>query len=180
MSPLRQYLVILAAGLWLGGFTFYATVVVPTGAEILGGSTEQGFITRVVTWYLNLIAAGALAVLLWNVLATRGKLLAATWLAMAGAQVALFVLHPRLDAMLDPATHGVADEFHILHEVYLWIAAVQWGLGLAHVWLVLAAWRNAANPASVAHRAFCQRTVPEVAQVSGARVAEGRPERNNT
>jgi len=35
------------------------------------------------------------------------------------------------------------------------------------------------KPASDAHRAFYQRTVPGAAQVSGARAAGGRPERNN-
>jgi hypothetical protein len=140
-TAVRQYLVVLAIALWLGGFTFYAVVVVPTGAEVLGGSVEQGFVTRVVTRWLNLIALAALLVLLWNVIVSPGKLLAATWLGMVLAQMALFALHPRLDAMLDPATHDVAADFHLLHEIYLWIAAIQWGLGLAHVWCVLAGWR---------------------------------------
>jgi hypothetical protein len=145
LTAVRQYLVILAIALWLGGFTFYALIVVPTGAEVLGGSIEQGFVTRLVTVDLNRIAAAALLVLLWNVVAERGKLLAATWLAMALAQLALFALHGRLDALLDPVTHDVAGDFHFLHEVYLWIAAIQWGLGLAHVWCVLAGWRERAR-----------------------------------
>jgi hypothetical protein len=143
-TAFRQYLVVLAIALWLGGFTFYALVVVPTGAEVLGGSVEQGFVTQAVTLHLNRIALGALLVLLWNVIAEPGKLLAATWLAVVLAQLALFVLHGRLDAMLDPATHDVAGDFHFLHEVYLWIAAIQWGLGLTHVWCVLAGWRKKA------------------------------------
>jgi hypothetical protein len=139
LTAVRQYLVVLAIALWLGGFTFYALVVVPTGAEVLGGSVEQGFVTRVVTRHLNVIALGALVVLLWNVAIERGKLLAATWLGMALAQLALLAIHPQLDAMLDPTTHDVASNFHFLHEIYLWIAAIQWGLGLAHIWCVLAA-----------------------------------------
>ncbi len=141
-TALRQYLVVLAIALWLGGFTFYAAVVVPTGAEVLGGNIEQGFVTQEVTRYLNWIALGALGILLWNVVVERGKLLAATWLGMLLAQLLLFALHWPLDAMLDPATHDVASDFHFLHEVYLWIAAIQWGLGLTHVWCVLAAWRR--------------------------------------
>ena len=144
---LRQYLVVLAIALWLGGFTFYALVVVPAGAEVLGGSVEQGFVTQAVTLHLNRIALGALLVLLWNVVAEPGKLLAATWLGMVVAQLALFALHGRLDAMLDRTSHAVADDFHFLHESYLWIAAIQWGLGLTHVWCVLAGWRDQARGA---------------------------------
>jgi hypothetical protein len=145
LTAVRQYLVVLAIALWLGGFTFYALVVVPIGAEVLGGSIEQGFVTRAVTVHLNQIALGALLILLWNVAVERGVLLTATWLGMLLAQLALFAIHPRLDALLDPTTHDVASDFHFLHEVYLWIAAIQWGLGLAHIWAVLAAWRREAR-----------------------------------
>ncbi len=142
-TPVRQFVVILAVALWLGGFTVYAAVVVPTGAEVLGGNEEQGFVTASCDAAFELdCGLAALLILLWNVLAQRDKLLLATWLGMLLAQLALLAIHPRLDAMLDPATHDVADDFHFLHEVYLWIAAIQWGLGLAHVWCVLAAWRE--------------------------------------
>ena len=46
---IRQFLVMSAVALWLGGFTFYALVVVPTGTDVLGGSVEQGFVTQAVT-----------------------------------------------------------------------------------------------------------------------------------
>jgi hypothetical protein len=144
-TAVRQFVVILAVALWLGGFTFYAAVVVPTGAEVLGGNEEQGFVTQVVTRHLNWIALAALLILLWNVIAERDKLLLATWLGMLLAQLALLAIHPRLDAMLDPATHDIAAQFHFLHEVYLWIAAIQWGLGLAHIWCLLAVWRRPAH-----------------------------------
>ena len=55
---------------------------------------------------------------------------------------ALMAIHPRLDALLDPATHDIVPDFHWLHEAYLWISGIQWGLGLAHVWFLLAAWRR--------------------------------------
>jgi uncharacterized membrane protein len=141
-TALRQYLVILAIAMWLGGFTFYAVVVVPTGAEVLGGSDEQGFVTQVVTRHLNWIALVALVILLGNVIVERGTALTATWLGMLLAQAALFWMHSVLDQRLDPQTHGIADDFHFLHEAYLWVSAVQWLLGLAHIWFVLAGWRN--------------------------------------
>ena len=50
------------------------------------------------------------------------------------AQLVLFVIHPRLDAMLDAQTHSiiVPTAFHPLHEFYLTIVSVQWFAGLAH------------------------------------------------
>jgi hypothetical protein len=145
LSAIRRYVVILAVGLWLGGFTFYAAVVVPTGADVLGSSEAQGFVTREVTRHLNEIGIAALAILLWNAIVERGKLLFATWLGMQLAQLALLLIHPRLDAMLNPVTHDIAPDFHLVHEVYLWIAATQWGLGLVHVWCLLDGWYRPAR-----------------------------------
>ena len=36
-----RFLVLAAFAFWVGGFTFYAAVVVPTGTEVLGGAAEQ-------------------------------------------------------------------------------------------------------------------------------------------
>ena len=139
LTAVRQYLVVLAIALWLGGFTFYAAVVVPTGAEVLGGSVEQGFVTRARHAAFELRSRSPRC---WFCCGMSSPSAASCWpppgWAMLLAQLALFAFHRRLDAMLDPATHDIADDFHFLHEVYLWIAAIQWGLGLAHVWCVLA------------------------------------------
>jgi hypothetical protein len=43
----------LVWALWWGGLTFYASVVVPTGARILHSHTKQGFITQEVTNWIN-------------------------------------------------------------------------------------------------------------------------------
>ena len=52
--------------IWWGGLTFYAVFVVPTGVEVLGGETEQGFVTQRVSNSINLLATLTLAVLVWN------------------------------------------------------------------------------------------------------------------
>ena len=73
MILLRRFLVLVALMFWLGGFTFYAAVVVPVGQEDLGSHLEQGFITRQVTKYLNLSGAIALLLLAWDVVASHDR-----------------------------------------------------------------------------------------------------------
>src|SRR5436190_15643209 len=87
---LRRYLFTVATALWLGGFTFYSTVVIHTGHRVLGGLLEVGFVTQRVTSWLNLIGVVALLILLWNVIATwcgpcvnMRWALAMSWLIMA-------------------------------------------------------------------------------------------------
>jgi hypothetical protein len=130
----QRYVIVATWALWIGGLTFYGLVVVPTGTKLLG-STQQGFITQQVTNYLNLIGWVALTALLWNVVRQRRKLLAATWLVMLAAQIALMVIHPQLDKLLNPAELEVVDEarFHPLHEVYLSITGIQWTAALVHL-----------------------------------------------
>src|SRR5436190_19571918 len=67
---MRRYLFTVATALWLGGFTFYSTVVIHTGHRVLGGLLEVGFVTQRVTSWLNLIGVVALLVLLWLVIVT--------------------------------------------------------------------------------------------------------------
>src|SRR5262245_54173680 len=124
--------------------TFYALFVVPTGGE-----TEQGFITQRVSTIINLCGMVALAVLLgnaaasWRSIGRFAKLaLSVTWLAMATAQVVLLLVHPRLDALLDVASHSVVEpsSFHHLHEFYLSVTTIQWSAGLLHLVAMLAVW----------------------------------------
>jgi hypothetical protein len=145
---LRRFLVLVALFFWQGGFTFYAGVVVPTGTQVLRSERRQGFITRRVTYYLNLTAAGALAPLAWDVLAARDRVRrrrwrAALWLGMAGAQATLFVLHPYLDSLLQVKGGIVLDPeaFRPAHRLYLWVSTAQWGCGVLFLLLTLLAWR---------------------------------------
>jgi hypothetical protein len=150
---LRRCLAVSALGLWLGGLTFYSLVVIRNAHRELGNHTRVGFITRRVTAELNLIAAGALAVLLVSLRSdwkTSGRglraVLGGSWVAAAAAQVALFVMHPRLEGMLDVGSRTVSAEgpaFYRAHEAYLIVTAVQWAAGLVFLGASLAAWRAA-------------------------------------
>jgi hypothetical protein len=143
--------VLIGLFFWQGGFTFYASVVVPIGTDVLHSSLRQGFITRQVTWYLNLAAAVALLLLAWDVWAERDparwrrRVRWALWGLMALAQGLLFALHPRLDELLQVQGRIILDQetFHLLHRIYLWTHTVQWGCVLLFLPLLILAWRAA-------------------------------------
>jgi hypothetical protein len=146
-GTVRRFLFIQAVAFWIGGFTFYGSVVIPTGIKVLGGHVRQGFITQQVTGWLNLAGLVALPIILWNTLAiwsTRGRwtrwTLAATWAFMAAVQLELFLLHPALDRLLDQHTREILDydRFDLLHRIYLISSSIQWAAGILHVWCAVA------------------------------------------
>lgn len=147
MQIFRRFLVIAAVSFWLGGFTFYASVVVPVGQQVLGSHLRQGLITQQVTHFLNLSGALALLVFAWDNLAAQNsqRRLARwlTWLGMAALLPVLMWLHQRLDLQFDSQRGEVRDAlaFYGDHRWYLWLSAGQWAFGLAYVVLTLLAWR---------------------------------------
>jgi hypothetical protein len=150
VTVLRRLLVLAALFFWQGGFTFYAAVVVPVGQEVLASHRRQGFITRRVTNYLNLAGAAALLPLAWDAAgrdgcAHRRRLRWACWAGMALTLGALFWMHGRLDALLDPETRSILDRhaFRPWHRLYLWVSTVQWAFALAYLLLAVLAWRGA-------------------------------------
>jgi hypothetical protein len=147
----RRFLVLAALFFWLGGFTFYAAVVVPIGQEVLTSGTTQGFITRQVSIYLNLAGAVALAPLLWDALVRssgvgrfRKLLRLGCWAGLAVTLLMLVWMHPRVDAFLDAEAHVIEDVkgFRPWHRWYLWTSTVQWGFGVAYLALLVWAWRG--------------------------------------
>jgi len=159
MRFLRRFLVLAALMFWQGGFVFYAGVVVPIGTEVLGSAQEQGRITRRVAVWLNWTGAAALVPIGWDALADRrnpwarrGRI--ATWLVMAGGQIVLFCLYPRLDAMFDPEALHISERrlFRTLHRTYLWTSTVQWIAGVSYAALTLWAWTAGDRAYSVAAR----------------------------
>lgn len=122
---------VLSLVIWIGGFTFYSGVVIPILHDEFGDAFLVGTITRRVTDCLNVIG-GAAVVSGWCwiladwrteptvpfLLARRPRMAAATVFL-----VALFVLHWRMDRMLDLGTLG---EFYSWHRAYLWASVGQW------------------------------------------------------
>jgi hypothetical protein len=149
MVLVRRYLALAALMFWVGGFTFYVSVVVPLGTKVLRSTLRQGFITREVTWWLNVSAAVALALLALDLLGRdpvrwRFRARLALWLLMAACQAALFRLWSSLDALMLSKGLIVTDPeaFYPLHRAYLWAHTAQWGVALFYIALCLAAWRR--------------------------------------
>jgi len=149
-GPAGRFLVVSAIAFWLGGFTFYAAVVVPVGADVLGSHQVQGFVTQQVTNWLNVAGVCALPILFVNALVfSRHRAGWLRWLslltliAMSLVEVELIALHPVLDRLLVASPHRQILEqgrFDRLHDVYLISTTVQWFIGLLHVACVCVLW----------------------------------------
>lgn len=141
MNAFRRFLTFVVFAFWMGGFTFYALVVIPTGHDVLGSHREVGFITQQVTHWLNFISLPALALLTWHFFVEEIRHPALSWrlpgitlALMFAAQIALFAEHPILDQMLDGKTQSIAShgQFYSWHRIYLLTAAVQWLAAIIH------------------------------------------------
>jgi hypothetical protein len=160
MTLLRRVLVTFAVMFWLGGFTFYAAVVVPIGTEVLPGKAiEQGGITRRVATWVNVSGAVALLLWGWEVAAeppSSRRRQALRWLLWAVQVVALLLLlwwHPQMEALLDGESYTeVQRAFRRLHRAYLWTNTVQWGAAVLLLLSTLRTWhvndRRSATPQS--------------------------------
>jgi hypothetical protein len=130
---------------WMGGFMFYALVVIPVGNRVLGGS-EQGLVTQQVSGWMNWIGVVALAILLPG--AWRGRWMTASWLVMAVTLAGLFWLHPRLDRFIEVSDKAVSDHrgFYQWHRAYLIVITIQWCAALVHSWCLTAGGNSPSGP----------------------------------
>jgi len=130
--------VVVAAALavWLGGLVVYALIVIPVGADVLGGEAAFGFVTRRVTVVLNHVVTGVLVLVVLHrfVPGARrpGRVENVAVVVMIVCQVALYLLHPWLDELLDPVARSIkdGDAFYERHRVYLLVTTVQWLAGV--------------------------------------------------
>lgn len=144
MTTFRRFLVFQAFLLWQGGFLFYSAVVVPVGTGVLGSPALQGQITQPVTDWLNRFGVVWAAVYAWDLVAGRdGRWRWLLWAAAVGLLPVLWVLHGRMDALIDVDAGRLTDRaaFRRLHVAYLWASTAHWLLGLVLAWLALRAWR---------------------------------------
>ena len=146
-----RYMVLIGLAFWMGGFTFYAGVVIHVGHRVFGTMRETGFLTQQVTLWLNRSGAIVLAILLVNLLLTRRQTAPRWWITaaatlaiMVAIQIALFELHPRLDAFLDASSQTIRDRpiFHREHLIYMNLSTAQWAAALIHLLSLLTLWRT--------------------------------------
>lgn len=150
MILLRRCLVLAVLLFWLGGLSFYAGVVVPVARKVLRPPWQQAFVTRQVTFSLNVAGLVALVVFAWDVGATRDASRQrrlwrwASWTVLAVSLAALFWLHRQLDAHLDTENFRIVEEAGIapLHRSYMGIGVFQWVCAVLFAVLTLVAWRG--------------------------------------
>jgi hypothetical protein len=149
MLVFRRFLVLVALMFWLGGFTFYAGVVVPIGRGVLGSAQSE--VTREVSFYLNVSAAFALLPLTWDNLFAHDPLRrrrVLRWLCCLVVLATLIVLvwlRADLVEMLDHPVGGTLTShapFRQGHRLYLWISTLQWGAGVLYTLATIRAWRG--------------------------------------
>lgn len=157
---LAPFLAILLLAIWLGGFTFYSSFVIPVLHARMGSTLEAGLVTREVTGPLNLlglaaVTAGVLAAILEPSgcrSAFRSALSLTLLLVTALCLTGLFALRQSLGRRLD--ANELAG-FYPAHRVYLWLSTGQWAVNVA----LLAIWsRRRLDPP--------ERRLPENPQVS--------------
>lgn len=151
MPPLwRRFIFVLLLGGWMGGFSFYALVVIPTAGKVLGGEREVGFVTQAVTSWLNLIGIFTLGYFAWHLARDWWRLdrffrrsLTGTWGLMAAMVPCLLLNHFAMSRHLAPNGFKIHEfsDFERLHFLYLWFATAQWGAALLHLLLYLRAWQ---------------------------------------
>ena len=120
----------IAWGIWWGGLSFYAIIVVPIGTELIG-SVEQGFITQKVTLWHN--GLSILFVFCLAIEAYRRKS-RALWVVVSllmMIDLALVVDHIKISSQMDFKNQSVPSGFYAQHANYLWITAAEWVLGMA-------------------------------------------------
>ena len=154
-STLLRTFVLAAFAMWFGGFGFYVSIVVPIGTEVLGSAMDQGMITRQVTVWLNIFCAIALVAMFADLLVTWSGSSAAVRWSLSGLSlvilvllVALFILHPMLDRMIDVESKTTSDAalFYNLHRVYLWASTIQWMAAWAWLLIWVSEWVRSNRP----------------------------------
>lgn len=114
---------------WWGGLSFYAMVVVPIGTDILG-SVGQGFITQRVTHVHNAVSGLMILFVFVESFRRKSKVLSFAGVVLLLALIAEVFWHRRLTGLVDFKDRSVPSGFYAEHAIYLWMTAVEWGLGI--------------------------------------------------
>jgi hypothetical protein len=129
----------LLLALWWGGFTFYASFVVPEGMKVLGNHIRMGLITQAVTTYLNCIGCFSLVYsgIALYIVGRQLKSLknpGAEYIALVFCQCILLALHVKLSGLIvvDGQEPTTMSGFYSLHRIYLLTSTAVWLLIPVH------------------------------------------------
>jgi hypothetical protein len=131
-APIRivwNAVILITWALWWGGLTFYASVVIPMGSDVVG-STLQGFVTQKVTLWHNALLVCFAAMLAVEAWLRSNRALWGAFVVLAVIAAGLFYWHSTLTQQLDFKQQTVPGEFYQQHAIYLWITTAEWFVGL--------------------------------------------------
>ncbi len=129
LRNISTLLVFITWGVWWGGLTLYAVVVVPIGTSDLG-SVEQGFVTQRVTISHNWLSVVFILCLILESFRRSSRFLFGMGIALSILTYELFRWHRHLSSMMNFQERSVQAGFYQEHSVYLWLIATQWIIGL--------------------------------------------------
>jgi hypothetical protein len=147
IGPLETGYRLIASSLWifwLGGVTFYISIVVPVGGDVLGADV-QGRVTERVTWYINWIGVAVIVLMLSEARRRRSLTLLLSTVVHSLTLAFLFASHTDLSAMMHGAESRIFAEwsFYYVHGVYLWVSTVQWlNALLVHFLFLAVGWQS--------------------------------------
>jgi hypothetical protein len=141
-----RFLWLVGFSLWMGGFVFYASFVVPILRRELG---ESAIITRHVAPIFN--GVGVLVLTFWLIELLLDRRRSSTW----WRAIALLLLNVvSLGALfwayrwVDSGSQDPEDPaFWFSHRVYLWLSTFQFLLSVASLVITLRRWREADSAA---------------------------------
>ena len=133
---IAPFLTIITFALWWGGFTFYASWVIPTAHEVTGNHILTGMITQRVSNVLNVLTTAFIAVSMVTFYVEKRE--RKQWIPLsiiALGLLVLVVLHPKMDPFIQVETQSLSDKtgFYAYHRVYLLVSTAMWLAG--SVWL---------------------------------------------
>ncbi|MFM8570861.1 MAG: hypothetical protein ACKOAU_04625 [Pirellula sp.] len=141
MKDLWRAAIWILWGLWWGGLSFYAIVVVPIGTEQIG-SVAQGFITQRVTQWHNLLCILMTLALAIEAYRTRNRFLWAACGTLGILTALLLAGHAFLTQQMDFRAGTVPANFYSQHSIYLWLTAAEWCVGLFLLWFFMREFRH--------------------------------------
>jgi len=145
-----RFLLLTTFAVFWGGLTLYEGIVVRIVHDVLPDPMDGGMITQRVTWWLQLLGAITVALMLWNACIVGwesrgyGATLGVCAIVLGAAIAGLFFVHSQLDAVIDIEAAEITGRaaFKLNHRRYNQLTTVEWLTSIAYLAVTVAAWRS--------------------------------------